>query len=188
MIFQTIKVDYLRGIKMKNNIYCLLILFFLTISCNATIFSQENSTAKKIALSYIEFRNKQKIINPKTNIIIIGVQSDDAKNGNYWIDLCFVNPALLMDFKYSKVYEINGYKLIVSKDLNKSYLLENTFKELPYENLNLAKMAITYSTTNWHITLNSKNEVVEILPQEKSKEIKNILKNKGIKFSDNYID
>jgi hypothetical protein len=93
-----------------------------------------------------------------------------------------------MDFKYSKVYEINGYKLIVSEDLNKSYLLENIFKELPYENLNLAKMAITYNTTNWHITLNSKNEVVEILPQEKSKEIKNILKNKGIKFSGNYID
>lgn len=173
---------------MKKNIYFLLILVFLIISCSTTIFNKKNNTARNIVTSYIEFRNQQKVINPKKNIIIIGAQSDDAKNGNYWIDLCFVNPALLMDFKYSKVYEVNGYKLIVSEDLDKSYLLEKAFKEVPYENLNLAKMAITYNTTNWHITLNNKNEVVEILPQEKSEEIKNILEKKRVKFSKDYID
>lgn len=175
---------------MKKNKYYLLVFFVLIISCNATFFSKENNVAKEIVISYIEFRNQKKIVNPKSNIIIIiiGAQSDDAKNGNYWIDLCFVNPALLMDFKYSKVYEINGYKLIVSEDLDKSYILGKTFKEIPYENLNLAKIAITYNTTNWHITLNSKNEVVEILPQEKSKEIKSILEKKGIRFSKNYVD
>lgn len=173
---------------MKKNKYYLLVFFVLIISCNATFFSKENNVAKEIVISYIEFRNQKKIVNPKSNTIIIGAQSDDAKNGNYWIDLCFVNPALLMDFKYSKVYEINGYKLIVSEDLDKSYILGKTFKEIPYENLNLAKIAITYNTTNWHITLNSKNEVVEILPQEKSKEIKSILEKKGIRFSKNYVD
>lgn len=171
---------------MKKNIYCLLIFFVLILSCSTTGFNKDNNTARNIVASYIEFRSQQKAINPKTNIIIIGAQGDNAKNGNYWIDLCFVNPALLLDFKYSKVYEVNGYKLIISEDLDKSYLLEKTFKEIPYENLNLAKMAITYNTTNWHITLNSKNEIIEILPQEKSKEIKNILEKKGVKFSKNY--
>ncbi|MGE8534659.1 MAG: hypothetical protein ACN6OJ_08745 [Chryseobacterium sp.] len=173
---------------MKKNIYCLLISFVLILSCSTTAFNKENNAARNIVAGYIEFRNQQKVVSPKTNIIIIGAQSDDAKNGNYWIDLCFVNPALLMDFKYSKVYEINGYKLIISEDLDKSYLLENTFKEVPYENLNLAKMAITYNTTNWHITLNSKNEVIEILPQEKSGEIKSLLEKKGVKFSKDYTD
>lgn len=176
---------------MKKNIYYLLIFFVLIISCSTAIFNKENNTTRNIVASYIEYRNQQKVVSPKTNIIIIiiiGAQSDDAKNGNYWIDLCFANPALLMDFKYSKVYEINGYKLIISEDLDKSYLLENTFKEVPYENLNLAKMAITYNTTNWHITLNSRNEVVEILPQEKSNEIKSLLEKKSIKFSKDYTD
>lgn len=173
---------------MKKKSHCLLILFVLIISCSTNIFNKEDNTARNIVTSYIEFRNQQKVINPKTNIIIIGAQSDDVKNGNYWIDLCFVNPALLIDFKYSKVYEISGYKLIVSEDLNKSYLLEKTFKEVPYENLNLAKMAITYNTTSWHITLNNKNEVVEILPQEKAETIKSILEKKGVKFSKDYVD
>lgn len=173
---------------MKKKKYYLLLLLTLIISCSSAIFNKEKEPTKEIIISYIEFRNQQKTIDPKTNILIIGAQTAGNKKDNYWIDVCFVNPALLMDFKYSKVYEVNGYKLIISEDLDKSYLLEKSFKEVPYENFNKAKIAITYNTTNWHIILNSRNEVIEILPQEKASTIKSILEKKGVKFSKDYVN
>lgn len=119
----------------------------------------------------------------KKNIIIVGAQVDEFNKDNYWIDLHFINPELLLDFKYSKVYEVEGYKLIISESLNKSYILKKSFKEIPFENFNKAKLPFTYSTNNLHITLNSKNEITEISHQQNVEIIKRILEKKGVKLS-----
>ncbi len=123
---------------------------------------------------------------------MIGASSikDNQTNKDLSISFYFINPTLLLNFNYSKVYKINGYKMIIDKSLNKSDILEYTFKNLEtkYENFNLAKVPFSYNTDYWHIILNYKNEIVEILPQQNSKEIKNILENNGVKFSQDYID
>jgi len=47
---------------------------------------------------------------------------------------------------------------------------------------------IDYDSKNWYIMFNSKNEVIRISPQQKSKEIKEILLKKGVKFSLDFDD
>lgn len=173
---------------MKKQKYLLFILLILIISCNVAPSNKENNTIKNIVISFIEFKNRQTRIDAQKNIIIASAQIDEFNKDNYWIDLHFINPELLLNFKYSKVYEIEGYKLIIGEELNKSYLLKNSFKEVPYKNLNKAKFPFTYSTDNLHITLNSKDEIIEISPQEKFGAIKSILEKKGQKFTKNYLD
>jgi hypothetical protein len=169
--------------------YIVLIgILIIAIGCSSTkqVIDDNKMIIRNIVTSFIEYRNKDNRIDPKENILIVGVNVD--ANRSHRILLTFDNPKLMTGFNYSKVYEINGYKLIIADDMNGAYLIENVFKEVPYEDFNLAKMAITYETITWHITLNSKNEVVEVLPQEKVGIIKNILEKKGVKFSKDYVD
>ncbi|STC92930.1 hypothetical protein [Chryseobacterium carnipullorum] len=86
------------------------------------------------------------------------------------------------------MYEIEGYKLIIDESLNKSDILKHSFKETKYEDFNLATKLIDYDSKNWYIVFNSKNEVIRISPQQKSKEIKEILLKKGVKFSQEFDD
>lgn len=163
------------------------LLIFISTSCNSQDYSKkENRVIPSIIEEYIDFRNKKSTIDNNKNILVIGSSSSDDKNLN--LSVYFINPQLLSDFKYSKVYKIKEYKMIIDESLDKSNLLQDIFKkaEIEYENFNLAKFPFTYNLNYWHIILNSKNEIVEILPQEKSEEIKLFLENKGLKFSKNY--
>lgn len=165
---------------MKN--YFLLVCI-LMLSCKTNIQGQrKNNLYKNIVEAYIEYRNLDK----KENILILGANKSENVENAYWVDIAFVNPKLLSGFKYSKVYKINGYKLILDESLDKSNELKNLFDEIKYENFNLAKQSIDYNLKNWHITFNSKNEIIRIAPQQKSKEIKDLLMKKGVKFCKNF--
>lgn len=172
---------------MKN--YILLVYMLLMVSsCKNTIQGQRrNNLYQSIVKAYIEYRNSKKELNNAENILTIGANTSDNIKNAYGLDISFVNPKLLHDVKYSKVYEIEGYKLIIDESLNKSDILNKSFKETRYENFNLAKDLIDYNTKNWHIIFNSKNEIIRITsPYQKSKEIKELLMRKGVKFSKNY--
>lgn len=161
----------------------------LVNSCKNYIQSQsKNNLYQNIVETYIEYRNLDKELDKKENILILGANKSENTENAYWIDIAFVNPKLLSDFKYSKVYEINGYKLILDESLDKSNELKNLFDEVKYENFNLATESIDYNLRNWHITFNSKNEIIRISPLQKSKNIKDLLVKKGVKFSSEYHD
>jgi len=164
-------------------------MLLLMGSCKSHIQSQKkNNLYQNIVHAYIEYRNSEGELDKKENILIFGAnESENIKNA-YWIDIAFVNPRLLSDFQYKKVYEIKGYKLIIDESLNRSNELKNLFNEVKYENFNLAKESIDYNLKNWHITFNSKQEIIGIFPQQKSKEIKELLIKKGIKFSKEFDD
>ncbi len=173
---------------MKN---CFLLVFTLLLisSCKNNIHSQKkNNLYQNIVKAFIDYRNSETEISKKENILIIGSNTSQNVENAYWLDVWFVNPKLLQDFKYSKVYEIEGYKLIIDESLNKSDILKHSFKETKYEDFNLATKAIDYDSKNWYIVFNSKNEVIRISPQQKSKEIKEILLKKGVKFSQEFDD
>ena len=106
----------------------------------------------------------------------------------YWLDISFVNPKLLYDFKYTNVYEIDGYKLIIDESLDKANDLKESFTKTKYENFNLAKDIIDYDSKYWLITFNFKDEIIRISPQQKSKNIKDLLIKKGVKFSTEFHD
>jgi hypothetical protein len=169
-----------------------LLFFLLTISCKSQSYKKTKTVIIPLIESYIKYKNEKTIIDNKKNIIVIGanIRDNDNQNKDLSISFYFINPQLLRNFNYSSVYSIHGYKMIVDKSLNKSDVLEYAFKDMkvPYENFNLAKVPFSYNTDYWNIILNSKNEVIEILPEEKSKKIKNMLDEKGVKFSKDYID
>ncbi|MGN7863604.1 hypothetical protein [Chryseobacterium sp. 22458] len=168
---------------MKNYFLLVFVVLFMS-SCKNNLHSQKkNNLYQNIVKAFIDYRNSEKEISKKENILIIGANTSENDKNSYWLDIWFVNPKLLQDFEYSKVYEIEGYKLIINESLNKSDILKHSFKETKYENFNLATELINYDSKNWYIVLNSKNEVIRISPQQKSKEIKEILLKKGIKFS-----
>jgi hypothetical protein len=170
----------------------LVCVFVLTNSCNSHLYSQQKKNVYEIIVkAFIEDINLKIKINPKENILIVGAAQSERFENSYWLEMSFVNPKLLSGFEYSKVYVIDGYRLIIdeSKDSkNKSHLLKNSFKETKYENLNLATELIDYDSKYWLITFNSKNEVISISPFQKSKDIKEILLKKGVKFSQEFDD
>ncbi|MDV7698618.1 hypothetical protein N6B72_16955 [Chryseobacterium soli] len=173
---------------MKN---CFLLVFLLLLisSCKNNIYSQKkNSLYQNIVKAFINYRNSEAEISKKDNILIIGASTSQNVENAYWLDVWFVNPKLLQNFKYSKVYEIEGYKLIIDESLDKSDILKHSFQETKYEDFNLATKLIDYDSKNWYIVFNSKNEVIRISPQQKSKEIKEILLKKGVKFSQEFDD
>lgn len=175
----------------KLHTISLLLFLLLTVSCKSQNYKETKSIIIPLITSYIEHKNEKTTIDNKKNIIVIGANTEEGNlaNKNLNISFYFINPKLLLDFKYSKVYNIKGYNLIISEDQNKSEVLKYAFKdfEIPYENFNLGKIPFSYNADYWRITLNNKNEVIEILPQEKSEEIKSLLEKKGVKFSKDYV-
>jgi len=172
--------------KSKNYILLVCVLIILN-GCQSNISGQrKNNLYQNIVKAFIENRNSKIKIDPQTNILLIGANTNENIKDAYWLDMSFVNPKLLHNFKYTKVYEIEGYRLIVDELLNKSSELKSSFKETKYENLNLATEIIDYDSKHWLITFNSKNEIIRISPQQKSKEIKEILLKKGVKFSKDF--
>lgn len=89
---------------------------------------------------------------------------------------------------YKDLYQIDGLKVIIFKDLDKSQLLENLFKKIPYENLNKAKYNMTYDLVPFHTELNNKNEVLSIKSKYPIKDILPFLRKNKVKFSKDYID
>ncbi len=173
--------------------YILLIcILILANSCKSHLYSQQKKDVYQATVkAFIQDRNSQIKINPKENILIVGANNADNKENLYNVVMSFVNPKLLSGFEYSKVYIIDGYRLIIDESNepeNKSQILKNSFKETKYEDLNLAIKPIEYNSTYWLITFDSKNEITHISPFQKSKEIKNILEKKGVKFSKDYMD
>ncbi len=167
-------------------------LFFLSIiSCKS-----QDSIGKKVSIlpiieSYIKYKNEKIVIDNKKNILLVGANTIDNENDkNLSISFYFINPKLLLNFNYSKVYTIQGYKVIIDESLNRKDIFQLTFKnmEVEYENFNLAKIPFSYNTDYWNIIFNSRNEIIEILPQEKAKVIKSILEKQNLKFSKKYIN
>ena len=142
----------------------------------------------KIIRAFIENRNSEKEINEDENILAIGANKDSVMVGSYWLDISLINPKLLYNFKYTNVYEIDGYKLIIDESLDKAKDLKKSFTKTKYENFNLAKDIIDYDSKYWLIIFNSKNEIIRLSPQPKSKHIKEFLLKKGIKFNHEFID
>ncbi|SHL41388.1 hypothetical protein SAMN05444360_101452 [Chryseobacterium carnipullorum] len=172
-----------------KNYFLLVFAMLLMSSCKNNLHSQKkNNIYQNIFKAFIDYRNSETEISKKENILIIGANTIENDENSYWLDIWFVNPKLLQDFDYSKVYEIKGYKLIIDESLNKSEILKHSFKETKYENFNLATELIDYDSKNWYIVFSSKNEVIRISPKQKSKEIKGILLKRGVKFSQEFDD
>lgn len=172
--------------------FSLVFIIILGVSCKNHLYSQQSKDVyQQVVSAFIKDRNSQVKIDPKQNILILAANTNENDMNSYNIIISFVNPKLLTGFRYSKVYKIDGYRLIIdeSKDLrNKSELLKKSFKETKYEDLNLAIKPIEYDSKYWLITFNSKNEITHISPFQKSKEIKELLLKKEVKFSADFED
>lgn len=172
--------------------FSLVFIIILGVSCKNHLYSQQSKDVyQQVVSAFIENENSQVNIDPKQNILILAASTNENDMNSYNIVISFVNPKLLTGFNYSKVYKIDGYRLIIdeSKDVrNKSELLKKSFKEAKYEDLNQAIKPIEYDSKYWLITFNSKNEITHISPFQQSKEIQKLLLKKNMKFSADFED
>lgn len=164
-------------IKLIFTSICMMILF----SCK----SQNNTSVMPFIKTYIDDSKNNPAINDRENILIVGSKKEEK---DYWVYVYLINPKYMSGFKYTNVYLLDGYKMIVDESLDKSFL-ESMFKKLkklPFQDFNLAKYPYNYNPNMWRIVFNNENEVILISPQEKAQTIKNILEKKGVKFSKDY--
>lgn len=161
-----------------------LLLIFLIISCKGQNIEKKQNNLKKITQSYIDFKKSVGKFDMKNDVILIGANSIDTNT--YWLDIVFDNSHNLYGMDYKDLYQIDGLKVIIFKDLDKSQLLENIFEKIPYENLNKAKYSMTYDLIPFHTELNNENEVLSIKSKYPIKDILPFFKKNKVKFSKDY--
>lgn len=173
---------------MKTKLIFILGTILILFSCKAQDKKIDPKVVMQVIESYIDFKNKEHYVNANDNILIVGANKIQKEN-KYWLNVYFMNPELMSGFKYTKVYKLYNYRIIIDEVLDETIMLKNAFKniqEVPYENFNLASYPFSYNTSMWLLTFNYKNEVIQLSPQEKAENIKNILEKKGVKFSKDY--
>lgn len=168
---------------MENKIKLIFTSIFMMIlfSCK----SQNNTSVMSFIKTYIDESKNNPAIGSKENILIVGSKKEEK---DYWVYVYLINPNYMLDFKYTNVYLLEGYKTIIDEFLDKAFL-ESIFKKLkklPFQNFNLAQYPYSYNPNMWRIVFNNKNEVILISPQDKAENIRNILEKKGVKFSKDY--
>lgn len=161
-----------------------LILIFLLMSCNGQNIKDKPSNLKRITQSYIDFKKSIGKLDTENDVILMGANSID--NNTYWLDIVFDNSHNLYNMEYENLYQMDGLKIIVFKDLDKSIFLENIFQKIPYENLNKAKYNVSYDLVPFHTELNNKNEIISIKSKYSLKEIMPFLKKNKVDFSKDF--
>ncbi|REC41834.1 hypothetical protein [Chryseobacterium pennipullorum] len=161
-----------------------LILLLLLISCKGQSSENKQNNLKRITQSYIDFKKSIRKFDLENDVILVGANSIDKNS--YWLDIVFDNSYTLSGMDYKDLYQIDGLKVIIFKDLDKSQLLEKLFDKIPYENLNKAKYSMTYDLVPFHTELNNKNEILSIKSKYPIKDILPFLKKNKVKFSKDY--
>lgn len=161
-----------------------LILVLILVSCNGQNTIKKEKNLEQLTHSFIEFKKSIGKIDTENDVLLMGANSIDTTS--YWFDILFDNTRNLYNTEYDMLYEIDGLKVIIFKELDKSILLENIFKKIPYENLNKAKYNATYDLVPFHTELNNKNEVVSIKSKYPLKDIMPFLKKNKVKFSKDF--
>lgn len=162
----------------------MLIVINIIVSCHSNVQRHKRSELfHTIVQAYIEYRNSEREFNREENILTISANTSENTEDAFGLDIGFVNPKLLYGVNYTKVYLIDGYRLIIDESLNKSEILKKSFKETKFENLNLAVKHIDYSVKNWYLIFNDDYEIIGIpAPYQKSEEIKKLLMKRNVKF------
>ncbi|MFZ1306410.1 MAG: hypothetical protein WAR80_11260 [Ferruginibacter sp.] len=171
---------------MKNS-FLFYFLFILTLFISANSFCQtaNENNIKRIAKSFVEFQyDSLKYLNTKEHILFIGVNSIDKDS--MYMSICFLSTYNLKDVKYDKLYEFNGFKLVITDEMDKSYILKRLFKETAYENINKSNYRLSLHPKEWHVTLNNKYEVVSVESQFRFRDVVRILKKNKVKLASNF--
>ena len=88
--------------------------------------------------------------------------------------------------KYDKVYEFEGFKLVIMDNMNKSNILKDLFKEVAYIKFEKVGVRYLYHPKDWFLTLNNKSEVVYVESQFRFKDVVRKLKNNKVRFAKNF--
>jgi hypothetical protein len=170
--------------KLKRFYFLFIIIQYLCSNSFGQLCNKENFA--KMAKSYIEFQyDTLKSIDKNSAILIIGASSIDKDSIHFGI--YFMPSVLLFDMKYDKVYEFEGFKLIIIDDkMDKSYILKGLFKETAYIKFEKVGPGYLYHPKTWYFTLNKKNEVVSVESDYYFKDVVRKLKKNRVKFAKNF--
>jgi hypothetical protein len=103
-----------------------------------------------------------------------------------YLSICFLSTFYLKNVKYDKLYEFNGFKLVITDEMDKSDVLKKLFEERAYENINKSEYQFLLHPKEWHVTLNNKYEVVSVESQFRFKDVVKKLKKNKVKLASNF--
>lgn len=163
-----------------------LIILILFLSVNSFCQTRKNEkNIIRIAKSFVEFQyDSLKSLNMNEHILCMGANSIDKDS--IYLSICFLSTYYLKDVKYDKLYEFNGFKLIITDEMDKSHILKKLFKEIAYENINKSNYRFSLHPKEWHVTLNNNNEVVSVESVFRFRDVVKKLKKNRVKFADNF--
>ncbi len=170
-----------------KSLYRFVFLFIPIFFFSQTSFGQTRSEKNiiRITKSFVEFQyDSLKSLSKNEHILIMGADSVDKDS--IYLSICFVSTYNLKDVKYDKLFEFNDFKLIITDEMSKSYILKRLFKERAYEDINKSNYRINLHPKEWRVTLNNKNEVVSVESQFRFKDVVRKLKKNKVKFADNF--
>jgi len=171
---------------MKNRYQFILItILLLSLSFNSLGQNNDTNNIVRIAKSYVEFQlDTFKNISEDYAVILISAISIDKDSIR--LGISFVPAALLFDMEYDKVYEFEGFKLLIVDKLDKSYMLKKLFKETAYTKFEKVGVSYSYHPKDWSVTLNNKNEVVSVESVFRFKDVVRKLKKNKVKLASNF--
>jgi len=140
----------------------------------------------RISKSYLQYQVKNN--NLDSNTIIFVVAANTFKQDSLWFEITFDNINSMVDAKYSNIYKLGNFKLIVDDEFNKSYILKEVFKQTIYEDINKGKRDGVRRDDfhRWFLNMNNKYEVTSIDVTVPIKEVVEVLKKNKVKFSKNF--
>jgi hypothetical protein len=140
----------------------------------------------KISTAYAKYMSTKNYVNHKDWVLIINtsIESKDS----IWFEITIKPTSKFINLKYTKVYKLNGYKLVIDEGFDSNKILTYLFHPAPFENFNKGKAGtVGYENfQRWYFLMNKKYEVVSAHSAMSIEEITNILKRNKVKLAKNF--
>ena len=173
--------------------FTIAIILLLSIVGSGSYCQNVNKdNLRKIVELYLKYAPKKFTLDTSNCVFIMSADSSSHEDLFFFeITVFFTND--MFNIKYSEVYSLGRYKLIVNENSERFGILTDLFKKRPYEDLNKGKPPIpglyTHDFHHWVFLMNNRFEILQVnsYPPNLRPEpsiVKRLKKNK-IKFAKN---
>ena len=131
-----------------------------------------NNNFTNIAKAYLDHATKK--YNLDTIAIVFVASITESENGEFFYELTFWDTLFLTNCKYDAIYALGRFKLVIPKHYDSLGRLSNTFKKLPFEDLNksktLPKFNYSENFQQWYFLMNKRCEIMQVKGMPPKKE------------------
>jgi hypothetical protein len=152
--------------------HIILIILFWLLPGKSNCQKVCNYNFTNIAKAYLEHATKK--YNLDTNAIVFIASITESENGEFFYEITFFDTLFLTNLQYDAIYALGHFKLVIPKHGDSLGRLTNTFKKLPFEDLNISKTLPKFNySENFqqrYFLMNSKCEIMQVKGMPPKKE------------------